>query len=161
MPQLDLSTWPPQIIWLAITFIVLYLLMSRVALPRVATVLEQRRDRIANDLDEAARLKGETEDAVAAYEAALAEARGKAHAIASETRAKLNVELDKERAAVEAKIAEKTKQAETQIAAMKAKAMTEVDKAASETAASIIKVLIGDVASDKDIADAVAAAKNG
>ena len=72
MPQLVLEDWVPQLIWLAISFVVLYLIMSRVALPRIGTVIEQRRDRIAHDLDQAAHLKQETDQAIAAYESSLA-----------------------------------------------------------------------------------------
>jgi len=158
MPQLDPSAWPPQLIWLAITFAALYFLMARIALPRIATVLEQRHDRIAADLDEAARLKQETEEALRAYEAALAEARGKAHAIAAETRDKLNAELDEERAKVDRQLAAKTAEAEKRIAAMKAAALREVDKAASDTADAIVRRLIGAKPTKKDVAAAVKAA---
>ena len=157
MPQLDFSSWPPQLIWLAITFVALYFLMARVALPRIGTVLEQRRDRIASDLDEAARLKQETDDAIAAYEAALAEARAKAHAIAAETRAKLNAELDAERAVIDKDISAKTAEADKRIAAMKTAALGEVDQAAGETAEAIVKLLIGGKPDKKDIAAAVKA----
>lgn len=143
MPQLDFSAWPPQLIWLVITFLVLYLLMARMALPRIATVLEQRRDRIASDLDEAARLKSETEQAIESYEAALAEARQRAHQIASETREKLTAELDRERAEVDKKIAARTEDAEQRISAMKDKALGEIDKAAADTAEAIVQALIG------------------
>jgi F-type H+-transporting ATPase subunit b len=158
MPQLDPTTWAPQLIWLAITFTVLYFLMARIALPRIATVLEQRRDRIAADLDDAARLKQETEDAITAYEAALAEARAKAHAIVAETRDRLNAELDEERAKVDKQIAAKTEEADRRIDAMKKAALREVDKAASDTAEAIVRLLIGGKPAKKDIAAAVKAA---
>lgn len=159
MPQLDFSSWPPQLIWLAITFVVLYFLMARVALPRIANVLEQRRDRIASDLDEAARLKSETEDAIAAYEAALAEARGKAHAIASETREELNGELDKERAAVDKQIAAKTAEAEAKIGEMRKAAIGEIEAAAADTATEIVKALVGGKTTKAEIAAAVKSAR--
>ena len=97
MPQMDFSTFSPQLIWLAITFIGLYLLMSRVALPKIGGVIEQRQSKIADDIDAAQSLKNDTDKAIAAYEQALAEARAKAHAIAQETRDKLNAEVDAER----------------------------------------------------------------
>jgi F-type H+-transporting ATPase subunit b len=157
MPQLDFSSWPPQLIWLAITFGALYFLMARVALPRIATVLEQRRDRVAADLDDAARLKQETEDAIRTYEAALAEARAKAHAISAENRGRLNAELDAERAEIDKQIAAKTAEAEKRIAAMKQAALGEVDKAASDTAEAIVRLLIGTKPAKTDIAAAVKA----
>lgn len=160
MPQLDFSTFAPQLVWLAITFVALYLLMARIALPRIGGVLEQRRDRIAADLDEAARLKQETEDAIAAYEAALAEARSNAHAIAAEARDKLNQELDAERAKAEAEMADKTAEAEARINAMKQRAMAEVGKAAADTAQSIVQALIGAKVSAGEAEDAVKTVQN-
>lgn len=159
MPQLNFETWPPQLIWLALSFLALYWLMSQVALPRIATVLENRRDRIASDLDEAARLKSETEDAIAAYDAALAEARTKAHAIAAENRNKLQAELDAERGEVESQIAARTKEAEERINAMKATAMNEINAAAADTAEAIVQTLIGAKASKAELAEAVKAAR--
>ena len=89
LPQLNVADFAPQLIWLALTFGLLYLIMSRVALPRIGEVIEERSQRIQRDLDEAERLKGETEKALGAYEQALAEARAKAQGIAKETRDKL------------------------------------------------------------------------
>lgn len=159
MPQFDFSHYAPQLVWLAITFVVLYVLMARVALPRIATVIEHRRDRIANDLDAAARLKAETDEVIAAYEAELAEARGRAHEIAAETRARLDADLGAERARVEAELAEKTADAERRIAETKAKALGEVNAAAADAAADIVAALAGVKASKAEIEEAVAAAR--
>jgi F-type H+-transporting ATPase subunit b len=143
MPQLNFHDWAPQLVWLAISFVTLYLIMARLALPRIATVLEERRDRIATDLDQAEQLKKETEEAIAAYEQALAEARGRAHAIAQETRDKLSAEVDAERGEVEAKLAETTTEAEARIQASKDAALAHVDEVAAETADAIVKQLVG------------------
>ncbi len=75
MPQLDLATFPPQLIWLAITFVALYLVMAYAGLPRLGGIIERRRARIEGDLDKAQRMKAEAEAVIAAYEKALAEAR--------------------------------------------------------------------------------------
>ena len=143
MPQLNPSTFSPQLIWLAITFIGLYLIMSKVALPRIGGVIEQRRSKIADDIDAAQSLKHETDKAIAAYEQALAEARAKAHAIAQENRDKLNAEVDAERAKVDAELAEKLAKAESQIAATKAAALKEVRNIASDIAGDIVSELTG------------------
>jgi F-type H+-transporting ATPase subunit b len=87
-PPFDQSTFASQLLWLAITFGLFYLLMSRVIVPRIGGILEHRRDRIAQDLDEASRLKEEADNAIAAYEQELAEARKKASAIAEAAREK-------------------------------------------------------------------------
>ena len=74
MPQLETATFLPQLVWLLITFVLLYVLMAKVALPRVAAVIDERKRRVDHDLEEAARLKRETEKAIAEYEQALAQA---------------------------------------------------------------------------------------
>ncbi|MCG8559402.1 MAG: ATP F0F1 synthase subunit B [Hyphomicrobiales bacterium] len=155
MPQLDFQDFAPQLIWLAITFTALYLIMARVALPRIATVIEQRRDRIASDLDKAEQLKKQTEDAIAAYEQAIAEARAKAHTIAQEARDKLAAEIDEERAEVEKQIADQTAEAETRIQAAKAAALAHVSDVAADTATEIVKRLIGGRVTKAEVGNAV------
>jgi F-type H+-transporting ATPase subunit b len=159
MPQLDFSTFAPQIVWLVITFVALYFLMSKVALPRISVVLENRRDRIANDLDEAQRLRAETENVIQVYEAELAEARAKAHGIAAETREKLNAEIAVEQAKIDEKIDARMAEAEAKITAMKDQAMGEVNAAAADTADAIIRSLVGGRPAKAEIARAVAAAR--
>ncbi len=161
MPQFDFTTYSPQIVWLVICFVVLYVLMARIALPRIGTVIEHRRDRIANDLDAAARLKEETDEVIAAYEAELAEARGRAHQIASETRDKLETELGKERMETEAALAKKTEAAEARIAETKAKALAEVDQAAADAAGDIVTALTGLTATKAEIDQAIVDARSG
>ena len=104
-PPFDSSTFASQILWLAITFGLFYVLMAKVALPRIGGILEARHDKIAADLEEANRLKADSEAAGAAYETALAAARKKAHDIASETRAALTASIDAERHSAEEKLA--------------------------------------------------------
>jgi F-type H+-transporting ATPase subunit b len=155
MPQLDYLDWAPQLVWLAISFAALYLIMARLALPRIATVLEERRDRIATDLDQAEQLKKQTEEAIAAYEQALAEARARAHAIAQETRDKLGAEVEAERAEVEATLAETLAEAEARIQASKDTALAHVDEVAAETAQMIVKQLVGGKVTKAEVKSAV------
>lgn len=143
MPQLDVTTWPPQLIWLAIAFLVLFFIMRFVALPRVGGVIESRRKRIDDDLEAAQRFKLETEQAIADYEEALAAARAKGHAIAQEAREKLNEETERERAKVQTELNKQVVKAEKTIADMKAKAMAEVEKVAADLAAEIVMELAG------------------
>lgn len=143
MPQLNFHDWLPQLVWLAITFTGLYLVMARMALPRIANVIEERRDRIQRDLDEAERLKEETEEAIASYEAALAEARSKAHTIAQDTRDKLNTEIEANRLDVDEKIAISMAAAETEIDRAKKAALEHVNEVAIDTASSLVEKLLG------------------
>jgi F-type H+-transporting ATPase subunit b len=156
LPQLDPSHFVPQLVWLAITFGLLYFILSRFALPTVGQVIEERQARIKRDLDEAERMKGETEKALAAYEQALAEARGKAGGIARETRANLAAETDRERASVDAEINARILDAEGQIRSTKDRALGEVGTIAAETAAAIVERLSGLKPSADDIKRAMA-----
>lgn len=142
-PPFDAHTFPSQLIWLAIAFGALYLLMSRVALPRIANILEERHDRIADDLEEAAKMKAESEAAAKAYEQALASARGNAQGIATETRDKLSAQTEAGRKSIEAELAAKLAAAEVQIAATKTSAMANVRGIAVDAAGAIVHELIG------------------
>lgn len=144
-PPFDSSTYGAQLFWLTISFGLLYLLMSRIALPRVGEILEVRRDRIEGDLAEAERLRKKTDQAIAAYEAELAEARAKSQGIAEETRTRLKADLDAKRGEVEADLAKKVALAETRIQQTKAKAMSSVDDIAADTAVALVSKLTGKV----------------
>jgi F-type H+-transporting ATPase subunit b len=159
MPQLNPLDWGPQLIWLLITFGILYVLMLKVALPRIGAVIEARADRIAKDLAEADRLRRQTEEAIAAYEQTLAEAKQKAHAIIDEGRAKLKAESAAERARLDAELAERGAEAETRINAAKTAAMRDVNEVAANVAADIVRKLIGIAPSRPEIDKAVAAAR--
>ena len=143
MPQLNPDDFAPQVIWLAITFFVFYVIMSRIALPRIGNVIKERRERIATDLDKAEEYKAMTEQAIAGYEQALAEARTKAHNIGQDTRERINAEVDRERLDVEQQLATTAAQAETRIRASKDAALAQVNVVAGATAEEIIKSLIG------------------
>lgn len=144
MPQLAFETFIPQLIWLAISFITLYLVMSRIALPRIGSVIEGRAARIASDLEEAAASKRRTDEAVAAYEKALAEARAKAHGISQQTRDLLTAETDRQRHEIEAKLAEKIAAAEASIRKTKEAALANVRNVAIDVAGAIVTQLLGE-----------------
>ena len=154
-PPFNKETFASQLVWLAITFVALYFLMSRVALPRVGGILEARSQKIEGDLAEAEKLKQQSEAAVAAYEKALGEARGRAQAIASQTRDKLMAEADARRKTLEAKLNERLAEAEKAIDTTRRTAMANVKGIATETAGAIVERLIGVRPADKAVEDAV------
>jgi len=154
-PPFDAHTFPSQLFWLTLTFIALYLLMSRIALPRVGSILEDRRRRIEGDLTEAQRLKGESDAAIAAHEKALAEARGRAQTLANETREKAAAAAAARRKDVDAKLATHIAEAEKSIAATRTAAMANVHGIATEAAAAIVERLTGTPPASQDVADAV------
>lgn len=157
-PPFDPTYFASQLMWLVITFGVFYLIMDRVIIPRLAGILEVRRDRISRDLDETQRLKAESDAAHAAYEHELAEAKRNAHQIASEATDKAKQEAAEARDKVEAELAEKMAEAEASISKIKEKALGEVDTIAAETVDEIVKQLIGGKLTKADVAKAVAAA---
>ncbi|MEX1061331.1 MAG: ATP F0F1 synthase subunit B [Methyloceanibacter sp.] len=159
MPQLNPLDWGPQLIWLLITFGILYLLMVYVALPRIGGVIEARAAHIAKDLAQADKLRRETEEAIAAYEQALAEAKQKAHAIVDEGRAKLKEETAAERAKLESELGKKSAEAEARINEAKTSAMREVNNVAADVAADIVRQLIGIAPAKAEIEKAVQAAR--
>jgi F-type H+-transporting ATPase subunit b len=151
LPQLNPADFAPQLIWLAITFVVLYFILARVALPRIGEVIEERRDRVQRDLDAAERFKKDTDAALAAYERALSEARSKASSMAKDMRDKLAAETDKERGSVEGLLAARLADAETRIAATKTKALSSVNEIAAETASAVVSKLLGEDVSPAEV----------
>lgn len=141
-PPFDSTTFTSQLFWLALTFVFLYVMMARVALPRVASVLEERRERIADDRDKAEQLQGEAAAAVTAYETALAEARARAHAIAAENRARVNEEIEALKTETEAELQLKLSEAESRIGAMKETALAKVRDVAAEALVDVVTRLL-------------------
>jgi F-type H+-transporting ATPase subunit b len=156
MPQLNPLDWAPQIVWLVITFSILYVLMKQVALPRIGSVIEARQARILGDLETADKLRRETQEAIAAYEQALAEAKARAHAIAQESGNKLKDEVAAERAALEKDLAARSAEAERRINEAKTAALKDVNAVATETAADIVQRLIGIAPSKSEVSAALA-----
>jgi F-type H+-transporting ATPase subunit b len=159
MPQLNPLDWAPQLIWLAITFSILYLLMKRVALPKIGSVIEARASRISGDLEAADKLRRQTEEAIAAYEQALAEAKARAHGIAEDARSRLKEEVAAERAALDRELARKSEEAEARIQQAKISALKDVNAVAVETAAEIVQRLIGVAPAKPEVSAAVTAAR--
>jgi F-type H+-transporting ATPase subunit b len=155
-PPFDQSTFASQLLWLAISFGLFYVLISKVILPRIGGILEARSGTIARDLDDAARSKAEADAAIAAYEQDLAAAKAKGNAIAGEAREAAKAKANAERAAVEAELNDKIAAAEVRIADIKTKALADVGAIAEETAAAVVEQLIGK-ASKAEIAAAVKA----
>ena len=159
-PPFDASTFPSQLLWLAITFGALYYVMSKIALPKIGGVIETRKARIAKDLNDAAAMQQRADAAAAAHEKTLADARLKAQGLAQEARDKLAAEAELKRKALEDELAAKLAAAESQIAATRTQAMTNVEGIARDTAGAIVERILGRPADPNAVAAAVAAAKS-
>jgi F-type H+-transporting ATPase subunit b len=154
-PPFNPATFPSQILWLVITFGLFYLFLKRVVMPRLGGIIDVRNDRITQDLDHAARLKGEADAAVAAYEQELAEAKSRANAIGQQAGDAAKAEAAAARKKVEAALDKKLGEAEASIASIKANAMKEVGSIAADTASAIVEALVGGKASKAEVAAAV------
>lgn len=157
-PPFNADTFSSQILWLILTFGALYYIIANIAGPRIAGILETRRDRIAADIDAATRMKADADAAEAAYVQALGTARSKAVSIATETREAINAKIDAKRKDAEAEAQTKLDAAEQRINDMKAEALANVDQIAAETTDLLVSTLLGTEASADEISVAVSAA---
>ena len=160
-PPFETSTFASQLVSLAIAFVALYLIVSRIALPRVGGVIDARQSKIDGDLAAAQKFKDDSDAALKAYEADLATARSRAQAISNETREKLNAQSEAERKTLEEKLAHKLADAEKTIAATRASAMSNVRGIAADAAASIVQRLTGIAPDAKSVQRAVDATLKG
>jgi F-type H+-transporting ATPase subunit b len=155
MPQLNFQDFGPQLFWLALTFTVLYLLLSRVALPRVGNILDERKGRIDADLAAARTLREETDKAIADYEQALAEAKARGQQIGREAREEMATIIDRQRADVDSQINAKLADAEKSITTLKATALSHTDEIATEITEDVVARLLGRQVDRKSVAGAV------
>jgi F-type H+-transporting ATPase subunit b len=141
MPQLDFSTWPNQIFWLLVTLVVIYLVLSRIALPRIAAVLADRKSTITNDLAAAEELKQKAVAAEKAYNDALATARTEAAKIVAQAKAEIQKDLDAATAKADVEIAAKAAESEKSIAEIRDGAAAAVSEVARDVAAELVAAL--------------------
>lgn len=143
MPQFDPAVWEPQLVWMAITFVVLYLLMSKVALPRVGEVLEEREQRINLSLRRAEDLKAKAEDAVAEYERTIADVRAKAADEVRGAREQAMAKATEQHEELAARLADEVSAAEERIHQARSAAIAGLRDLASVVAGAAVERLIG------------------
>ena len=150
-----MATWPSQLFWLALTFGILYWLMAGRFLPAIGGAIEERRDRIADDLDQASEFKRQAEDAQDVYNKSLADAKAKAQGIAADTRAEVDTEIADMQTQTDASLQEQLEKAETRINTMKQEASEKVTAAASDATRAIVERLIDEVPTEDTVQRAV------
>lgn len=160
MPQLCGEWFANQIFWFVIAIVVIYFILSRIALPRIAAVLAERQGTITNDIATAEELKQKAEAAEAAYTQALADARAEAQKIIAEARAEIQEELDAATAKADAEIAAKAAESESAIVAIRASAVESIEAVAKDTAGEIVAAF-GGAADDAGVGAAVSTAMKG
>ncbi|WP_298495292.1 F0F1 ATP synthase subunit B' [uncultured Maritimibacter sp.] len=155
MPQLAFETFSNQIFWLVVALVIIYFVMSRIALPRIAGVLAERQGTITNDLAAAEELKQKAVDAEEAYKKALADARTEAQKIAAETKAEIQADLDAAKAKADAEISAKTAESEKAISEIRAGAVDSASAVAKDTVEAILAAM--GFSADKAAVDAAVA----
>jgi F-type H+-transporting ATPase subunit b len=158
-PPFDPVNFTPMLVWLALSFGALYLLMAKVALPRVQTILLARAHKISADIADAHKLRAQSEAASAAHDKLIADAKSEALALAQETHAKLLAETESRRDALESELNAKLADSEAHIVETKARAMSNIETIAGEAAAAIVQRITGRPADQAAIATAIAALK--
>lgn len=158
MPQLDVTTWPNQIFWLLVALVAIYLILTRVALPRIGGVLAERQSIITNDLAAAENLRQQAVRAESAYNEALVQARAEAGRIVASAKSAIQADLQKAAAEADAEIAARAAESETRIAEIGAGARADVMEVATQTAAELVQRFGG---RGEDVAAAVAARMQG
>ncbi|MEM7269804.1 MAG: F0F1 ATP synthase subunit B' [Pseudomonadota bacterium] len=155
MPQLNFSTYGSQIFWLVVSLVVLFFVLKWVALPQIASGIEERADAIEDDLDRAAEFRKKAEEAEQAYEAALTSARSEAQEIAQATRDEIQKEVDAAVAKADAEISARAAEGEKRIAEIQTSAMAAVEEVAADTAESIVGAVAPDLADAGEVKSAV------
>ncbi|KIN78382.1 F0F1 ATP synthase subunit B' [Sulfitobacter mediterraneus] len=160
MPQLDFSTWGNQIFWLVLALIATYLILSRVALPRIGAVLAERQGTITNDIAAAEDLKAKAIEAEAAYDKALLDARAEAQRIVAAAKAEIQADLDVAISKADAEIAAKAAESAKAISEIRASALENVKVVAKDTTKEIVAAM-GGKADAKTVTAAVTARMKG
>jgi F-type H+-transporting ATPase subunit b len=150
-PQLEVGDYVPQLIWLAISFALLYFLMSRLALPRIARVLGERKARIDGDLDKARRAQQQSETALQRYEAEIAAAKAKGQGTIRAAREKLESELSGKRAVLDRQLAEKAADTEKRVHGLLERASNEMEAMTAGVVNDIVKELAGVEVSENEV----------
>jgi F-type H+-transporting ATPase subunit b len=155
MPQFDISTFPSQLFWLTVWFVILYVLMAKVGLPRIASAIDARRQRREDDLTRAVRLQAEAEAANIAFQRTMAEARAEAQAVLKETADRLAADAAERQRLNAAELAEKIDDAERRIARAKEQALAEVRGIAIDVGRTVVEKLTGTRPAQNRVAAAV------
>lgn len=155
LPQLDTQWWPSQLLWLFVTFVALYAAMATRFLPALGGAIEERRDRVADDLDKASEFRRQAQEAEDTYNQALADAKAKAQAIAADTRGKVDQDIAAMQAETDEKLQADLDKAEARIDEMKTQATAKVDAAAAEATRAIVERLIDEAPTDDAVSRAI------
>ena len=141
LPQLDITTWPSQLFWLVVTFVIGYILISSLVAPSISSVLENRSTKISNDLETAKKAQDNAKEVYTSYEESLSEARSQAAIAAAKALEEAKTETASRDAAINKKLAASAKKAEARLSEMRDEALSSLEDLATETSQKIIAEL--------------------
>ncbi len=152
MPQLNPEFWISQIFWLIITFGILFIVLTKVILPKISDNLETRKSQILENIETADRQKEESQKKIDEYEKIILDSKLKAKSYFNEAREKILEDINKKRAALEKDLDEEIDEVEKELSDLKNKSGVKINKIAAETSAELIKELIGEEVNSSSIA---------
>jgi len=141
LPQLDITTWPSQLFWLVVTFVIGYVLISSLVAPSISSVLENRSTKISDDLETAKKAQYNSKEVYTSYEETLSEARSQAAIAAAKALEEAKAETASRDAAINKKLAASAKKAEARLSKMRDEALSSLEDLATETSQKIIAEL--------------------
>jgi len=159
-PPFDTSTYPSQVFWLTITFVILLAFLWRFVVPRIGGTIAERRQKIAQEIAQAEQDRREADQAYTTYQNTLIEARQRARALIEENRNQVRANVERAEKAADTEADEALAAAEARLAKLRAEAREHIRRAAQEAAAGIVQRLIGESVSPEDAAEAVAAVES-
>ena len=143
MPQLNPEFWISQIFWLTIIFGSLYILLSKLILPKISNNLEARKSQIAENIEDAEKKREQSDQKLKEYDKIVGDARNEAKNIYKKAREKILRDINNKKEILEKEIDEEVKKAEDEILDLKKKAPNKINKIAIETSADLVKQIIG------------------
>ena len=143
MPQLNPEFWISQIFWLTLTFGILYIVLSKLILPKISNNLESRKSQILENIEAAEKQREDSETKIKEYEEIITKSRIDAKTIFNQAREKALKDINAKREVLDKQIDEEINKAEIEIKSFREAAPEKINKIAIETSSELIQKLIG------------------
>ena len=160
MPQMEFADYMPQVVWLVITFATLYLLMAKLALPRITDILETRQRRLDHDLELSEKLRDEAQETLAEYDAAIVSARAEAESLLVKVRENIQTDTQERIAELNVRLESEIRESDARIRHAMSQAMDELMIVAGNSARAAVERLAGINVSDEQAKVAVELVRN-
>ena len=160
MPQMEFADYMPQVVWLVITFATLYVLMAKLALPRITDILETRQRHLEHDLELSEKLRDEAQATLAEYDAAIVSARAETESLLAKARESIQTETQERIAELNGRLESEIRESDARIRHAMSQAMDELVVVAGNSARAAVERLAGIKVSDEQARVAVESVRN-